>query len=563
MSKKNKEILISIFVTILVFGFIFVYYDATKNSNTANTSHSYRLNANWEIFLDGHNYENADLDVVVPKQRKNRSVLSMVTTIPEDVDIKNPVLKIYTVNSGYEVYCDYNTLIKHYGILNVATRRIVGSGYSYINLPDDYAGKTLRIRLYVNEDNAFTSITPPEIYDGNYLIRDFVMENIFEIAVNLFLFVFGMSVLPIGLYYSTVNKKFIKLVFVSFFSIFISLWSICEYDIITLFTYNIEVKPYLEYISMCLWALFVLLYFKEGIKDAPIFMKGLFWFTLFSQIIYMIVSAVLQIFNIVHFPKMLFGEHIIVILICLNMIIDTVYGIRSHKHKNKVIVIGLIVFISITVSDVVRFNFEKYVFTDQVFNYISLMYIGALFFVMIQITDFCKDISVAISDDMRKSALKEMAYKDPLTQIGNRRKCDEEFTKLDASNKVVGIICFDLNNLKKTNDIEGHEKGDLLIRSFAEVLDKTFGKGGLVCRMGGDEFTVIFPNMKGIDIDKLFDNLKENIQKKNEDVPGLNISTAYGFCDNSVNREWKSMDVYKEADKRMYEHKMSMKMQRM
>lgn len=37
-------------------------------------------------------------------------------------------LKIYTVNSGYEVYCDYNTLIKHYGILNVATRRIVGSG---------------------------------------------------------------------------------------------------------------------------------------------------------------------------------------------------------------------------------------------------------------------------------------------------------------------------------------------------------------------------------------------------------------------------------------------------
>ena len=152
-----------------------------------------------------------------------------------------------------------------------------------------------------------------------------------------------------------------------------------------------------------------------------------------------------------------------------------------------------------------------------------------------------------------------MAYTDSLTGIFNRRKCEEEFVNMDQSGKTFGMISFDLNNLKTTNDTKGHEMGDLLIRSFAQILNDTFGKHGLVCRMGGDEFIVLFPSMKGVNLPVLYDNLQKNIDRTNARIPNLDISTAYGFCDNSSPPEWKSSDVYREADAMMYQHKIAMK----
>lgn len=559
MDKKIRDTLLLIFFTVVVCALIMAYYNTTKKNSIMNSKHSYRMNAHWEIGLDGHQYDDADLDLIVPKQRKDRSVMSMETTIPKMVTLKNPVLKIYTVNAGYEVYCDRNTLIGYYGIRNVATHTLVGSGYSYINLPDDYAGKTLRIRLYVNEDNAFTSIVPPEIWDANYMIRDYIKHNMIPFVINLFLLVFGIVVFPLSVIYALKVRKFLSLSFAGLFSFFISIWSICDYDLITLFAYNLLDKVYLQYGSMCLWSVFVLLYFSDYIIDSPRWMKHLFWTTFAVQIIYMFVSFGLQCLNKMHIPDLLPGEHAVVLMVCLNMIIDVVYAIFKRKHKNQIIVVGLVVFTCITVTDVVRFNLEKYVFTDQVFNYVSLMCVGAFVFVFTQIIDFCQDISEIMSKEMRKSALREMAYKDSLTQIGNRRKCDEVLADLDERGKTFGMICFDLNNLKKVNDIEGHEKGDLLIRSFAEVLSKTFEEYGIVCRMGGDEFTVILPDMGKIDTDKLFEKLQDNISKKNEEIPGLNISTAYGFSHNCLHSDWTSNDIYRDADQKMYDNKMAMK----
>ena len=167
-----------------------------------------------------------------------------------------------------------------------------------------------------------------------------------------------------------------------------------------------------------------------------------------------------------------------------------------------------------------------------------------------------------LSDTIRQSALEEMAYTDSLTEISNRRRCEKEFEKMDMSDKTYGMICFDLNNLKKANDILGHEKGDLLIRSFAEVLNETYGEVGIPCRMGGDEFIVLFPDVTGINLRELYDRLKENIIRKNSEIEGVRITTAIGYSDNSVHKEWKSADIYRDADRKMYNNKMAMKAQR-
>lgn len=561
MSKIKNDIHIYVLVFFAIVILIIAYFHAFESRHKDVVDHFAKLSKGWDIRVDGHNYNDVDLEQLIPKQQNKRSIIEMQLTIPEDIKIKNPVLKMHTYHCGYDVFLD-GQYVTHYGILEVARHEPVGMGYNFITMPDDYAGKRLYIRLYVNENNAFTSITPPEIYDSNYLIRDLVSVNIVPLAINLFLLVFGVTVFIISVIFYVKFDKFIKMVYVSVFSFLISIWSICNYDLISLFTYDMSVKANIEYASMFSCAIFILLYFREDVKTAPKWIRYFMNATLLVQIIFTVVSCTFQALNILHFHSMLVTQHIILLFVGANMIIATGYNIKDENKNKKALIIGLSAFIFTAIFDLVKFNMSKYIFTDRVFSYVSMMCIGTLIFIIAQIVDFCKEISAAMTDQMKKDTLKEMAYKDPLTQISNRRRCDEELEALDKTNKVFGIISFDLNNLKKVNDIEGHEKGDLLIRSFAEVLDETYGKLGIVCRMGGDEFTVVFPNMKNVEIDKLDAQLKENIIKKNEMNPGLNISTAYGFCDNSVNREWKSADIYREADKKMYENKIAMKAQR-
>lgn len=318
----------------------------------------------------------------------------------------------------------------------------------------------------------------------------------------------------------------------------------------------------MEYITLYSCPIFTLLYFKQDIIDAPKWIKHFMNFTMVLQSGYIILCAFLAITNIKHLPEMLLGEHIIMLFICANTIIDLVYSIKKTKQNKKILITGLGLFIFVAIFDIVRFDLQKYYYTDKVFSYVSWICVGLLFFIIAQTIDFCQDMSRNYTVKMKEQTLNEMAYLDPLTQIGNRRKCDEEFKKLDKTNAVYGMISFDLNNLKKVNDNEGHEKGDLLIRSFAEVLKTTYEKYGVVCRMGGDEFIVVFPSLKNVDIDKLDKQLHANIDKKNKEIPDLNISTAYGFSDNRNNHEWKSADIYRDADRKMYENKIAMKAQR-
>ena len=61
----------------------------------------------------------------------------------------------------------------------------------------------------------------------------------------------------------------------------------------------------------------------------------------------------------------------------------------------------------------------------------------------------------------------------------------------ESGNSDYTIICFDLNDLKITNDTYGHARGDILIKSAAEVIKDTFEPHGVVARIGGDEFISI------------------------------------------------------------------------
>ncbi len=91
--------------------------------------------------------------------------------------------------------------------------------------------------------------------------------------------------------------------------------------------------------------------------------------------------------------------------------------------------------------------------------------------------------------------LEQFASFDTLTGLPNRRLFDLRLEQvLKRSERLgghVGLLFIDLDGLKSVNDIHGHDAGDALLREVANRLRQSVRAGDSLCRLGGDEFTVI------------------------------------------------------------------------
>ncbi len=93
--------------------------------------------------------------------------------------------------------------------------------------------------------------------------------------------------------------------------------------------------------------------------------------------------------------------------------------------------------------------------------------------------------------------LQQMALRDSLTGLMNRRGFEEEFNRLWSlalrHSFSLGLLVIDLDHFKQLNDSYGHAVGDRVLQECARVLAETVRVSDAVCRFGGDEFTVILP----------------------------------------------------------------------
>ena len=190
-------------------------------------------------------------------------------------------------------------------------------------------------------------------------------------------------------------------------------------------------------------------------------------------------------------------------------------------------------------------------------------------------TDMNTNINTLISTkdalketEEKASTLQELAIKDALTGVRNKTAYDHEAEQLDAEIKDglsgFGIAMVDLNFLKKTNDTYGHEKGNVSIKKLCALVCEIF-EHSPVFRIGGDEFVVILKNRDFRDVDRLindFNNRLDGFQNDDTLEPWEKISAAIGFAAFDRNADKNVEDVFKKADKAMYDRKVSMKAER-
>lgn len=122
--------------------------------------------------------------------------------------------------------------------------------------------------------------------------------------------------------------------------------------------------------------------------------------------------------------------------------------------------------------------------------------------------------------------LRDLAIKDPLTKLHNRRYFYEEAEKKltesqkNGSSFAVGMI--DIDHFKKINDTFGHDAGDKVLEILAEALHEDTRGADVVARLGGEEFCIATPNTdrKGAEI--LFEKIRKHVEA---------LSLSYGEHD--------------------------------
>ncbi len=162
--------------------------------------------------------------------------------------------------------------------------------------------------------------------------------------------------------------------------------------------------------------------------------------------------------------------------------------------------------------------------------------------------------------DREMGNAKKKAYADPLTGVKNKLAYLEALSDLeirlqDKTLEEYGVVVFDLNDLKQINDAHGHDAGDESIKDACNMICRKY-KHSPVFRIGGDEFAVILEGEDYNDRDALlesFDLMVEDNLKDGKTVVAGGMAVYCPDTDHSYN------DVFRRADKKMYERKMGLK----
>jgi diguanylate cyclase (GGDEF)-like protein/PAS domain S-box-containing protein len=164
---------------------------------------------------------------------------------------------------------------------------------------------------------------------------------------------------------------------------------------------------------------------------------------------------------------------------------------------------------------------------------------------------------IDITDEkVQQDEIKYLSSHDYLTELYNRRFFAKKYGELDNKKYYpLGIMMIDVNGLKIINDAFGHEVGDIALRKAAKLLLEAFGDADVVCRIGGDEFAIIIPNISEEKLEIITETIKTKSQKSN--VENISLSLAIGYAIKDEKSKESLDEVLKLAENQMYRHKLS------
>lgn len=164
---------------------------------------------------------------------------------------------------------------------------------------------------------------------------------------------------------------------------------------------------------------------------------------------------------------------------------------------------------------------------------------------------------IIIDIDKKKNIENELAYLthyDKLTGLYNRAYYEYLISEVKIqSGLTYTIILADINGLKAINETYGYNMGNSLLIEAAFILKKCSPENSLLCRWGGDEFSIILDDVSESEAENICEDIRKSCDTIHIDSVNLSLALGYAsevYTDENIN------DVIKRAEERMYRNKL-------
>lgn len=427
-----------------------------------------------------------------------------------------------------------------------------GIRWNFIGLMEEDMGK--EAVMYVTSPYEDSVQSPISIYigDKSAICIGIIHDDFVAYIIGFAIFAVGIVLVAIGIYAYVKLRQVSDLFYLGMFAVFLAVWMLNERRATKMILSGSLVCSYVSFISLMILPMSFILYVREQFNDK----EHISWKILLTcSFLQSTGTVLLQILNVKDLRETLLSTHLMIVAVLLNLLYRVTKEIVTIGFSNrmKVTLFGLVSCVVAGLADII-------------FYYISIggatrMAAAVVFLIWLVV---CGIFAVKQTYGMWKKAkqakhYEEMAYHDQLTGLYNRTAYEEFMEGVDVKKSSCVIVMFDLNDLKKCNDMYGHEAGDSYIILCAKIISEAFENIGTCCRIGGDEFCVIVNEDNLPRCEKALKELDKKVEEANRQKREYEVHIAYGYAiyDKELDRELS--DTRSRADANMYQMKFAMK----
>jgi len=161
------------------------------------------------------------------------------------------------------------------------------------------------------------------------------------------------------------------------------------------------------------------------------------------------------------------------------------------------------------------------------------------------------------SEEEYRQKLEYLSETDTLTGLSNRlvfnRTLTNEVQRAHRYNLDLSMVIFDVDFFKKINDTYGHEVGDTVLITLGEEVTKLLRETDVLCRIGGEEFTIIMPETNIQQAEVTAERLRKAIETLPENTLPTHLTVSFGVA--YMTRWDNDKTIFKRADEALYQAK--------
>ncbi len=496
----------------------------------------------------------------------NKTELSLPQTIPFGDDgvytlscvlpeteglLLSPALRFYSNYVDIKVSLDGEPLYSYpqsSGCFNGAT----GNTYHFIRLPSDYEGRLFSVSIRCQLGSSITYLLkPPLIGSKATMLRSDVLGSLAPIMLSgcMLVLALGLSIL-----YLSMRRQFRlnnATVYTALFALLFAVYVYCETPFAQLFTSNGYLLCFTTLMLLAIMPIPLMGIFYEEVS--PRFRPVTFGLMCLCAL-NLLVQMSLNMAGVMSVRVMLPATHAVIIISILLMALCLFLSGKEDKPSAGVTLLSAVPMIAGGIADIILISVERPSLNNSLW-----FTLGVTAFISIQFWHFIRSYFALYHSAVESKLLRDMAYRDELTGLGNRNAYERRLKELSEgpiSEKLCCIV-LDINDLKRINDIYGHRSGDDAIRETGLLLCQQLPECASCFRTGGDEFVMLLDGFDEDSTKRLAQRLYDLAAAQGEKC-SIPISLAMGYGQYRP-EDGNLIDFIRRVDSRMYQRKHSQK----